>query len=95
MPEVRMNTGWLGGDVEIRFQGTVTGKVEIREPGQEWEPIEKVEGSVSGCSPEPLRVRENRAATVTKKLPGQIRIMDYDAAGNLVGERHVPPRKRP
>lgn len=38
----------LGG-VEIRFEGIVTGKVEIREPGQEWESIEKVEGTV--CQP--------------------------------------------
>lgn len=33
--------------MEIRFEGQVTGKVEIREPGQEWESIEKVEGTVT------------------------------------------------
>lgn len=57
MGEVRISTGWLGADVEIRFEGQVTGKVEIREVGQEWTDIEKVEGMVTQPLSRPLRSR--------------------------------------
>lgn len=47
MGEVHITTpDWLGG-LELRFEGQVTGKVEIREVGQEWTDIEKVEGTVT------------------------------------------------